>query len=95
MLFDTPLTNENISEKGEKLGNFENITIKLGSLEHYCKVNNLDYYNTLEVLVVDLINEENLYTTLILEMNSLTIIMTFLPAKQYNKRLKYNNYAIP
>ena len=93
-LFDTPLTNENLS-KLNKLGNFENLTIKLCSLEHYCKVNNLDYYKTLEIIVDDLITNEALYTNLILEMNALPIIMTFLVARQYNKIFKCNNNTIP
>ena len=93
-LFDTPLTNENLS-KLDKLGNFENLTIKICSLEHYCKVNNLDYYKTLEIIVDDLITNEKLYTNLILEMNALPIIMTFLVARQYNKIFLNNNNTIP
>ena len=93
-LFDTPLTNENLS-KLDKLGNFENLTIKICSLEHYCKVNNLDYYKTLEIIVDDLITNEALYTNLILEMNALPIIMTFLVARQYNKIFISNNKTIP
>ena len=93
-LFDTPLTNENLSRL-DKLGNFENLTIKICSLEHYCKVNNLDYYKTLEIIVDDLITNEKLYTNLILEMNALPIIMTFLVARQYNKIFLNNNNTIP
>jgi hypothetical protein len=52
----------------------------------------LDYYKTLEIIVDDLITNEKLYTNLILEMNALPIIMTFLVARQYNKIFLNNNY---
>lgn len=82
ILFDTPLIIDNFPENNEN--KFENMTIKIGSLEHYCKENNLDYYKTIEI-IVELITKENLNDNLYLEMNALPAIMTFLVAREYNK----------
>ena len=95
ILFDTPLIipNEDNFEKepkthlscyNAKLGSVENLTIKISCLEHYCNVNNLNYYNTIEI-IVELINHENYIKNICFEMNALPIIMTFLVAKKYNK----------
>ena len=82
VLFDTPLIIDNFPEENEN--KFENLTIKIGSLEHYCKENNLDYFNTMEI-IVKLITKDKLNENLCLEMNALPAIMTFLVAKEYNK----------
>ena len=83
LLFDTPLIHDN-SKNYENSGNFENLTIRLCSLEHYCKVNNLNYYKSLEI-ILELITNEKLYQNLCLEMNTLPIMMTFLVAREYNR----------
>ena len=96
ILFDTPLAIEELEfPTDEELGHFENFTIKIASLEHYCKVNNLNYYKTIEIIVDNLITKENLYNNLTLEMNTLPVIMTFLVARKYNKILKNELCCIP
>ena len=93
ILFDTPLIvvsnpkdkkskEDNLSNYKGEFGKIDNFTIKIASLEHYCKENNLDYYNTLEI-IVELIKKKGYFTNLIFEMNALPIIMTFLIAKKY------------
>ena len=90
ILFDTPL---NISSKEEEdnlinykseFGSIENFIIKICSLEQYCIENNLNYYNSLEI-ILELIKKEGYITNLIFEMNALPIIMTYLIAKEYCK----------
>ena len=70
-----------------KLGKYENLTIKINTLEYYCIENNLDFYNTLEI-IVELINCDNFNKNICFEMNALPIIMTYLAAKEYYKRKK-------
>jgi len=92
VLFDTPLIinslpenrKTNLSNYEGKFGSIENYTIKIASLEHYCKENNLDYSNTLEI-ILELIKKEKYIKNLIFEMNALPIIMTYLIAKEYCK----------
>ena len=84
LLFDTPLIIDNFPNN-ENIGNIENLSIRLCSLEHYCKVNNLNYYKSLEI-ILELITNEKLNQHLCLEMNTLPIIMTFLVAREYNKK---------
>ena len=95
LLFDTPLLIDNF-QNNEKLGKIENLSLRLCSLEHYCKVNNLNYYKSLEI-ILELITNEKLNQNLCLEMNTLPIIMTFLIAREYNKNknLKENKNTIP
>ena len=83
LLFDTPLMVDNFPSN-DNLGKIENLSIRLCSLEHYCKVNNLNYYKSLEIFV-ELITNEKLNQNLCLEMNALPIIMTFLVSREYNK----------
>ena len=90
ILFDIPLIKESFPEKN--LGKIENCTIKIASLEHYCKENNLDYCDTLEE-ILELITKKGYITNLIFEMNALPIIMTYLIAKEYC--LKENKVRIP
>ncbi len=104
ILFDTPLiidrlnkekTSTNLERFNGKLGKIENLTIKTCSLEHYCLDNNLDYYNTIEI-IIELINNENIGKNLCFEMNTLPIIMTYLIAKGYhNKFYKQEEFKIP
>ena len=93
ILFDTPLIIDSIPEKEKEtnlskykgeFGSIENCTIKIASLEHYCKENNLKYCNTLEI-ILELIQKEGYIINLIFEMNALPIIMTYLIAKKYCK----------
>ena len=93
-IFDTPLTVDQIPIKNIK-GKVDNLTIKIGTLEHYCKSNNLNYYKSMETLV-DLINNDNFNNNLCFELNALPSIMTFLAAREYNKNLnKKDKYNIP
>ena len=104
ILFDTPLiidrlnkekTSTNFERFNGKLGKIENLTIKTCSLEHYCLDNNLDYYNTIQI-IIELINNENIGKNLCFEMNTLPIIMTYLIAKHYhNKFYKQEEFKIP
>ena len=94
ILFDTPLTNfpedkelEELGKKG-KLGQFDKLTIKISSLEHYCLENNLDYYNTIATIEKLIKNDNFNKNYLCFEMNALPIIMTFLVAREYNKDKK-------
>ena len=94
VLFDTPLTIDTIPIKNKK-GKIDNLTIKISSLEHYCKSNNLNYYRTIEI-IVELINNNNFNQNLCFEMNALPSIMTFLAARVYNRNLKEKDkYKIP
>ena len=100
ILFDTPLIIDSIPEKkennlskfNEQYGSIKNCTIKIASLEHYCKENNLDYCNSLEI-ILELITKKGYITDLIFEMNALPIIMTYLIAKKYCE--KENKTKIP
>jgi len=101
ILFDTPLIidkdkenkeKNNLSNFKDKFGKIENCTIKIASLEFYCKENNLNYYNTLEI-ILELITKKGYITNLNFEMNALPIIMTFLIAKKYCEN--ENNIKIP
>ena len=103
ILFDTPLIIDHFPEYGKsylecfdgELGKVENLTFNINSLEHYCIVNNLDYYRTIEI-IVELINNDNFNNNLSFEMNALPIIMTFLVAKELNKNKNLNEkYFIP
>ena len=91
ILFDNPLK---IDHENENLGKIENLTIKINSLEHYCKSNNLDYYRTIEI-IVDLISNENFNKNLCFEMNALPVIMTFLVASKLEQNLNSKNKNIP
>ena len=82
-LFDTPLIVDQAEIRNKK-GKIDNLTIKIGTLEHYCKSNNLNYYKTMEALV-ELINNDNFNNNLCFELNALPSIMTFLAAREYNK----------
>ena len=100
ILFDTPLIidsipkkeENNLSKFNEQYGSIKNCTIKIASLEHYCKENNLDYCNSLEI-ILELITKKGYITDLIFEMNALPIIMTYLIAKKYCE--KENKTKIP
>ena len=105
ILFDTPLIvdfskkdkkySSNLERFNGKLGNYENLTIKMNTLEHYCIENNLDFYNTLEI-IVELINCNNFNKNICFEMNALPIIMTYLAAKEYYKRnIIHGKFNIP
>ena len=104
ILFDTPLiidysnkekTSTNLERFKGDLGKIENLTIKTCSLEHYCLDNNLDYYNTIEI-IIELINNKNIGQNLCFEMNTLPIIMTYLIAKDYHKKYhKQEEFKIP
>ena len=104
ILFDTPLiidrlnkekTSTNLERFNGKLGKIENLTIKINCLEYYCLDNNLDYYNTIEI-IKELIEHENIGKNLSFEMNALPIIMKYLAAKKYynNKKIK-EKFNIP
>ena len=80
ILFDIPLKLEELP-RNDKLGEIENLSIKISGLEHYCKSNNLDYYKTIKI-IVDLIQIENFNKNLCFEMNALPAIMTFLIEKE-------------
>ena len=84
ILFDTPLTNYHEDTKKRELGNFDNLTIKISSLEHYCIEHNLDYYKTIDI-IIKLITNKNFNQNLCFEMNALPIIMTFLIARKFNE----------
>ena len=95
ILFDTPLivdrTKKDVIDGSSNLGRFkgqfgevENLTIKISSLKHYCIRNNLDYYNTLKILV-ELIKHDNFNQNLCFEMNALPVIMTYLIRINFNK----------
>ena len=92
ILFDTPLIIDSFPENGKtnldkydgKYGSIENCTIKISSLDQYCKENNLNYCNTLEI-ILELITKKGYITNLIFEMNALPIIMTYLISKEYCK----------
>ena len=104
ILFDTPLiidysnkekTSINLERFKDKLGIINNLTIKINCLEHYCLDNNLDYYNTIEI-IKELIEHENIGKNLYFEMNSLPIIMTYLAAKKYYEIEKIKEqFSIP
>ena len=103
ILFDTPLIIDHFPEYGKshlecfdgELGGVDNLTININSLEHYCIVNNLDYFRTIEI-IVELINNDNFNKNLCFEMNALPIIMTFLVAKELNKNKNLKEkYIIP
>ena len=97
ILFDTPLIIGPFQkDKNTRLecykGNFRRVdylTIKISSLEHYCVSNNLDYYRTIEI-IVELITHQNFNKNLCFEMNALPVIMTFLIAREYNKKSNIN-----
>ena len=95
ILFDTPLIVDRFPESGKShlecfkgtLGKFDNFTISINTLEHYCMENNLSYYKTIEI-ITELINNKNFNNNLCFEMDALPLIMTFLVAKQLNKNGK-------
>ena len=88
ILFDTPLIIDHFLENGKSnienvnghLGTFDNFTIKINSLEHYCSENNLDYNKSIEI-IIELINNLNFNNNLCFELNALPAIMTFLVGK--------------
>ena len=92
-LFDTPLKLDNFSENKD-IGKMDNLTIKINSLEHYCKSNNLDYYKTIEIIVY-LITNENFNKNLCFEMNALPIIMTYLIASKLEENINSKEKQIP
>ena len=104
ILFDTPLiidysnkekTSTNLERFKGDLGKIENLTIKTCSLEHYCLDNNLDYYNTIEI-IKELIEHKNIGKNLYFEMKALPIIMTYLAAKKYYEIEKIKEkFSIP
>lgn len=102
ILFDTPLIiGEKFPEKGQshlqfvtqsgKLGNVDNLTIKINSLDCYGREYNLNVMKTYEILI-EILECENYYKNLIMEMNALSNIMTYLAYKTYVKdQLTYND----
>ena len=104
ILFDTPLiidysnkekTSTNLERFKDDLGIIENLTIKINCLEHYCLDNNLDYYNTIEI-IKELIEHKNIGKNLYFEMKALPIIMTYLAAKRYYEIEKIKEkFSIP
>ena len=104
ILFDTPLiidysnkekTSTNLERFKGDLGKIENLTIKINCLEHYCLDNNLDYYNTIEI-IKELIEHKNIGKNLYFEMKALPIIMTYLAAKKYYEIEKIKEkFSIP
>ena len=104
ILFDTPLiidysnkekTSTNLERFKDDLGIIENLTIKINCLEHYCLDNNLDYYNTIEI-IKELIEHKNIGKNLYFEMKALPIIMTYLAAKKYYEIEKIKEkFSIP
>ena len=84
ILFDIPLIIDKFPEDKDITGEVEYLTIKINILEHYCIQNNLNYYNTLEI-IIDLIKNKKYNNNICFEMNALPSIMTYLAAKEYYK----------
>ena len=80
----------NLKRYDGKLGKYEHLTIKIMSLEHYCTMNNLNYYNTMKI-IVELIRHDNFNQNLCFESNALPIIMTFLITKPYYDKFCYGD----
>jgi len=100
VLFDTPLIiGDHFSETlnlsfidNEKLGNVENLTIKLNSLDSYGIQYNLNIHKTLEILV-EIITCSNFNKNITFELAALSNIMTYLACQKYLKdqNLYYNS----
>ena len=81
ILFDTPLIIDSFPDDELKI---ENLTIKINTLEYYCNENNLNYDKTIDNYI-ELINHQKLNQNLILEMNTLPILMEYLSSKKNKK----------
>ena len=102
ILFDTPLIIDHFNDEqkphldylNNNLGTIQNLTIKINTLDYYKKEYNLNIYKTMEI-IVELIQCNKFNKNLIFDMNSLTMIMTFLVYKNYYpKRHIYDNLEI-
>ena len=90
ILFDIPLIIDKFPEDKDITGEVEFLTIKIASLENYCKLNNLDYFKTIG-FIVNLIKNKNYNKNLCFEMNALPIIMAYLISVEYNKDKEEKN----
>ena len=93
ILFDIPLLDINL-DKFTNNNILENLTITISCLEYYCKSNNLDYYQSME-MTVKIITNKNFNKHICFEMNALPSIMTFLVAKKINEEKKATCKSIP
>ena len=92
ILFDTPLIIDHFPENNTSnlnnfkgnFGKFDNLTININTLEHYCNANNLNYFKTIEI-IVELINNKNFNQNICFEMNAFPTILEFLIAKNCRK----------
>ena len=81
-LFDVPIKNNPDDQIKQKVENGE-LTLKIVSLEHYCKENDLKFYLVMENIRKLLKETER--KTICFEMNALPNLINFLLAEQYNK----------
>ena len=90
-LFDTPiefgeLKEENKNKISEEELKKQKLTLKIVSLEHYCRENNLKFYNVMGSIRNYLQNTKR--GEICFEMNALPVLMTFLMAENYNNIMK-------
>ena len=81
-LFDVPIKYNPDAQVKQKVEKGE-LTLKIVSLEHYCKENDLNFYFVMENIRKLLKETER--ETICFEMNALPNLINFLLAEQYNK----------
>ena len=81
-LFDVPIYYKPEDTKKQKVENGK-LTLKIVSLEHYCKENDLNFYKVMGNIRQLLKETER--KTICFEMNALPNLINFLLAEQYNK----------
>ena len=81
ILFDTPLIIDSFPDDELEI---ENLTIKINTLQYYCNENNLNYDKTIETYI-ELINHQKINQNLILEMNTIPILIEYLSSKKNKK----------
>ena len=94
-LFDTPiefgqLGEENKNKISEEELKKQKLTLKIASLEHHCKENNLNFYNVMGSIRKYLQNTKR--GEICFEMNALPYLMTFLMYENYNKIAEIKEY---
>ena len=81
-LFDVPIYYKPSDTKSQQVKNGK-LTLKIVSLEHYCKENDLNFYTVMGNIKQLLKETER--NTICFEMNALPNLINFLLAEQYNR----------
>ena len=87
-LFDTPIFID--SKKSFPKFNFNNLSLRINSLEHYCSENNINFNKTIE-LILELISNSEITQNIIFEMDTLSVIFKFLIHKKM-KKIEFKSY---